>query len=93
MAQFGQVLENLARVLAAAGASPSDVVKVTVFLTNVDDRPRINPQRIEFFGTTLPASTLVEVSRLPVPGMLVEMEAVAYVHGRIGAAGAKGSST
>jgi 2-iminobutanoate/2-iminopropanoate deaminase len=84
-AQFAQVLENLAAILAAAGATPADVVKVNVYLVEVDDRPRINPQRQAFFGETRPASTLVGVRELPVPGMLVEMEAVAYVPGRTGA--------
>lgn len=92
VAQFAQVLSNLRAVLDAAGATPADVVKVSVFLTDVDDRPRINPLRQEFFGSARPASTLVEVSRLPVPGMLVEMEAVVQLPGPSGAEGA-GRST
>jgi reactive intermediate/imine deaminase len=79
VAQTRQVLENLRRVLAAAGCGFEDVVKVTIFLTDVDDRPRINPLRQEVFGETRPASTLVEVSRLAVPGAKVEVEAVALV--------------
>jgi 2-iminobutanoate/2-iminopropanoate deaminase len=55
------------------------VAKVTVYLTDIDDRPRINPVRREFFGETRPASTLVEVSRLAIPGAKVEIEAVAVV--------------
>ena len=66
-------------ILAAAGCGFEDVVKVTVFLTNVDDRPLINPVRQEVFGSARPASTLVEVSRLVVPGAKVEIEAVALV--------------
>ncbi len=79
VAQARRVFELLARVLAAAGAGPGDVAKVTVFLVDVDDRPRINPVRQEFFGSSRPASTLVEVSRLAVPGALLEVEAVAHV--------------
>jgi 2-iminobutanoate/2-iminopropanoate deaminase len=79
VAQTRQVLENLRRVLAAAGCGFEDVVKVTIFLTDVDDRPRINPLRQEVFGETRPASTLVEVSRLAVEGAMVEIEAVALV--------------
>ena len=79
--QAEQVFENIRSVLAAAGASPSDVVKVTVFLTNVDDRPLINPVRRRFFGDTRPASTLVEVSRLAIEGARIEIEAVAIVPG------------
>ena len=76
VAQCRQVLENLRRALAAGGCEPKDVVKVTVFLTDVEDRPRINPLRQAFFGDARPASTLVGVRELPVPGMKVEIEAV-----------------
>lgn len=74
--QTRQVLSNLKRVLDAAGATFDDVLKVTVFLTDVNDREKINPVRAEFFGDALSASTLVEVSDLAVPGMKVEIEAV-----------------
>jgi reactive intermediate/imine deaminase len=79
VAQTRQVFENMRAVLAAAGCGFEDVVKVTVFLTDIDDRPRINPVRQEVFGETRPASTLVEVSRLAVDGAKVEVEAVAVV--------------
>lgn len=79
VAQTRQALENVGRVLEAAGVTFADVAKVTVYLTDVDDRPRINPVRREFFGETRPASTLVEVSRLAIPGAKVEIEAVAVV--------------
>ncbi|OLB25504.1 MAG: enamine deaminase RidA [Actinobacteria bacterium 13_2_20CM_68_14] len=79
VAQTRQALENVGRVLEAAGMTFADVAKVTVYLTDIDDRPRINPVRREFFGETRPASTLVEVSRLAIPGAKVEIEAVAVV--------------
>jgi 2-iminobutanoate/2-iminopropanoate deaminase len=79
VAQTRQALENVGRVLEAAGVTFADVAKVTVYLTDVDDRPRINPVRREFFGETRPASTLVEVRRLAIPGAKVEIEAVAVV--------------
>jgi 2-iminobutanoate/2-iminopropanoate deaminase len=75
--QTRQVLANLGQVLATAGLGPRDVLKVTVFLTDVADRPRINPLRQAFFGDARPASTLVEVSGLAIPGMKVEIEAIA----------------
>ena len=81
VAQTRQVFENMRAILAAAGCGVEDVAKVTVFLTNVDDRPLINPVRQEVFGSARPASTLVEVSRLVVPGAKVEIEAVALVWG------------
>jgi 2-iminobutanoate/2-iminopropanoate deaminase len=79
VAQTRQALENVGRVLEAAGMTFADVAKVTVYLTDVGDRPKINPVRREFFGETRPASTLVEVSRLAIPGAKVEIEAVAVV--------------
>jgi 2-iminobutanoate/2-iminopropanoate deaminase len=77
LAQAEQVLSNLGRVLAVAGLGPGDVLKVTVFLTDIGDRPRVNEARKRLFGDVRPASTLVEVSGLAFPGMKVEIEAVA----------------
>jgi reactive intermediate/imine deaminase len=79
VAQARHVFDVMGRVLAAAGAAPADVVKVTVYLVDVEDRPLINPVRQEFFGDARPASTLVEVGALPVPGARVEVEAVALL--------------
>jgi 2-iminobutanoate/2-iminopropanoate deaminase len=79
VAQARQVFANMGAVLAAAGASFADVAKVTIFLTDVDDRAQINPVRQEVFGEARPASTLVEISRLAVPGAKIEVEAVARV--------------
>ena len=80
-AQTRQVFENLRAVLDEAGCRFEDVVKVTVYLTDVDDRPKINPVRQEVFGDARPASTLVEVSALAVSGALLEIEAVAAIPG------------
>ena len=77
--QTRQVFRNMQLVLAAAGCGFDDVVKVVTFLLNIDDRPAINPVRMEFFGEARPASTLVEVSALAVPGALLEIEAVAAI--------------
>ena len=79
VAQARQVFANLALVLETAGATFADVAKVTVYLTNVDDRAKINPVRQEFFGEARPASTLVEVSALVLPEFLIEVEAIARV--------------
>jgi reactive intermediate/imine deaminase len=80
VAQARQVFDLMGRVLAAAGGTPGDVAKVTVYLLDIDDRPRINPVRQAFFGEARPASTLVEVSRLAVPGALLEIEAIAHLN-------------
>jgi reactive intermediate/imine deaminase len=77
--QTRQTLENIGKILAAAGASFADVASVTVYLTDINDRPKINPVRQEFFGSSRPASTLVEVSALASPEMKVEIQAVAAI--------------
>jgi reactive intermediate/imine deaminase len=79
VAQTRQVFANVGAVLDAAGASFGDVVKVTVFLTDIDDRPAVNTVRQEVFGEARPASTLIEVSRLAVAGARIEVEAVALI--------------
>ena len=80
-AQARQVHENLKKCLAAAGATFADVCKVTVFVRNISDRPKINEIRKEYFGNARPASTLVEISRLASDDFLVEIEAVALLPG------------
>jgi len=81
-AQTRQIFYNLKLVLDAAGADFGDVLKVTVFLTDVADRTKINPVRQEFFGKARPASTLIGVRELAIPGMKVEIEAVVGLRGR-----------
>ena len=75
-AQAEQIFVNLEKILQAVSAGFEDVLKVTVYLTDVDDRTRINPVREKYFGEIRPASTLVEVSGLVMPGMKVEIEAI-----------------
>jgi 2-iminobutanoate/2-iminopropanoate deaminase len=81
-AQARKVFENMQEILDAAGATFADVLKVTVFLTDVRDRPLINPVRQEFFGTARPASTLIGIDELVVPGMKIEIEAVVGLRNR-----------
>lgn len=76
-AQARQALHNVGRILEEAGASLADVCKVTVYLTDIEDRPKINPVRQELFGDARPASTLVEISALARPGAKVEIDAIA----------------
>jgi 2-iminobutanoate/2-iminopropanoate deaminase len=77
VAQTRLALENVGAVLAAAGTGFENVLKVTVFLTDVADRAPINAVRQEFFGSARPASTLVQVAALALPEAKVEIEAVA----------------
>jgi reactive intermediate/imine deaminase len=76
VAQAEQVFVNMQKILAAAGAGFEDVLKVTVFLTDVKDRSKVNPIRQKFFGSARPASTLIGVNELAIPGMKIEIEAV-----------------
>ena len=79
-AQTRKVLENTRSVLSEAGATMDDVVKVTVFVTNLAEHfSAIHEVRAEFFSSDYPASTLVEISRLVDPDMLIEIEAIAVV--------------
>ena len=77
--QFGVAIRNLDAALQKAGGVASDIVKVTIFLTNIEDRSRINPIRQRYFGEHRPASTLIEVSQLVLPELKVEIEAEAVI--------------
>ena len=77
--QFQIAMDCLDSALRAAGGKPEQIVKVQVFLTDVNDRTKINPIRESYFGTHRPASTLVEVSGLILPELKVEIEAEAVV--------------
>lgn len=79
VAQTEQVFRNLAVGLEHASAGFEDVVKVVVYLIEIGHRPAINEVRRRYFGAARPASTLVEVSALAIPGALVEIDAVVYV--------------
>lgn len=74
--QAGQCLLNLTAVLEAAGCDLGDVVKTTVFLTDMNDFAAVNAVYARFFTTACPARSAVEVGALP-KGALVEMEAIA----------------
>jgi 2-iminobutanoate/2-iminopropanoate deaminase len=77
--QFDIAIKVLDKCLKAVGAGPEHVVKVQVFMTDIKERPLINPRRVEYFGPHRPASTLVEVKGLVDPRMKVEIEAQAYL--------------
>jgi 2-iminobutanoate/2-iminopropanoate deaminase len=74
--QTKQVLQNLGKVLEAAGASWNDVVKTTIYLKDLGDFQRVNAIYAERFGDDAPARATVEVSRLP-KDALVEIDAIA----------------
>ena len=66
LAELHQCLANLSRLLEEAGLTPSDIVKTTVFLTDIADWPALNGPWMEFFAEPRPAMTATAVSALPV---------------------------
>ncbi len=78
-AQAEIALASIDACLTAAGASAMHVVKVNVYLTDINDRAKINPARQRYFGEHRPASTLVGVTALVLPQAKVEIEATAIV--------------
>jgi enamine deaminase RidA (YjgF/YER057c/UK114 family) len=77
--QFRIALDSVDACLRHVGASAANVVKVTIFMTDISERAAINPMRIDYFGEHRPASTLVEVGKLVDPALRVEIEAVAFI--------------
>ena len=77
--QTRQCLRNIQTNLEAAGASLSDVVWTTVYTTDIREFKEIVAAREEFFKDNLPTSTMVEVSHLADPGLLVEITVIAAI--------------
>jgi reactive intermediate/imine deaminase len=75
--QTRQALENIKSVLETGGATMEDIVKLTVFVIDVKHFSQIHEVRAEYFKTDYPASTLVEITALVHPDMLIEIEAIA----------------
>lgn len=76
-AQAEQTFRNLQRVLEAGGSSLANVVKVTIFLRDMTSFPKIVELRGTWFTPPYPADTIVEVSSLAFPELLIEIEAIA----------------
>jgi reactive intermediate/imine deaminase len=77
--QTTQVFDNLKAALAAAGATFDDVVKVTTFITDMKNAPVLREVRAQYFGKNPPAGTLVQVSALVIPELMIEVEAIAVI--------------
>lgn len=78
-AQVRQVLENMRTVLASQGADFSNIVKITIYTTDIDAYRQTGDIREEYWQGIAPASTLVQIERLARPVFLVEIEATAIV--------------
>lgn len=77
--QAAQALENLKRVLEASGATMRDVVKINIYLKELNDLPKFREIRDRYFKPPYPASTLVQIVSLAAPELLIEIEATAVL--------------
>ena len=76
-AQAEQCFRNIDALLTAAGATRTDVVKLTIYLTDLADREAVARARTAYFGVHMPASTGLRIAGLVIPGARVEVEAIA----------------
>ena len=74
-----QALTNIVAALERLGAGAADVVRTRMYVTDIDDWEAVGRAHAEFFGETRPATSMLEVSRLIDPRMLVEIEARAWI--------------
>ena len=79
--QCRTTFDNLSVVLKKAGMEFNDIVSVTIYMIDINQRHFINPVRQEYFGKDRPTSTMIGVVELAVPGMLMEVQAIAYKPG------------
>lgn len=77
--QTEKIFQDMSLILGQYGADFSAVLRVTVYLTDVEDRTKINPVRQAYFGNSRPASTLIGVKALVIPELKVEIDAIAGI--------------
>ena len=79
--QTRAIFTKFKNLMTEAGGSMTDIVKVNIFVTDITKRKEVWRARAEFFSGNFPVSTLVEVSALALPDMVVEVEAVGFIGG------------
>jgi enamine deaminase RidA (YjgF/YER057c/UK114 family) len=72
-------MKNVARVLELSGSSMKDIVKVNIYVTDITTFPKILELREKYFTNPWPADTIVEVTSLAIPGLMIEVDATAVV--------------
>ena len=77
--QTRHILESIKRIVAVAGGSLDDVVRIVIYLVNMEHYPIVHRLRMEYFGDEPPASTCVQVARLYDTRQLIEIEATAII--------------
>lgn len=82
-AQAEQTFKNIQAVLEAAGTSLDRIIKVTIYLTDMGNFPKIMELRQKWFSKPYPADTIVEVKSLALPELEIEIEALALVDGEV----------
>lgn len=82
-AQAAQVFENIALLLKTAGSSMEQIVKVTIYLTDMANFPKIIELRGHHFTPPYPADTIVQVASLALPELMIEIDVTALCEGRI----------
>lgn len=82
-AQADQVFKNLDRVLILAGSGLEKIIKVTIYLTTMDNFGKIVDLRKKWFTPPYPADTIVEVKALALPEFMIEIDAIALAQGEI----------
>jgi len=78
-AQAKFIFEKIGRALEQAGATLGDVVRTRMFVTDINQQGRAAAAHAEVFGKVRPAATMVEITRLVEPGLLIEIEVDAYI--------------
>ena len=77
--QAKAIFTKIRHLVDAAGGSMADIVKVTIFVTDIKNREKVWKARQEFFSGDFPASTLVQIAALATPETKVEIEAIAHI--------------